>query len=74
MKLISCLMIICLAGMILSQGCSDARSPYQEDIYVVSKDPIACRSMNIDCSGYNSMKVRFVPYSNSTGCGCKATF
>jgi hypothetical protein len=70
MKLISFLVIICLFGMIVSAGC-DAIPFTQPSKVVISKDPAACKSINIDCSDYEKDGGgSWTSYRDNTGCGC----
>jgi hypothetical protein len=64
------MMIICLFGMIISAGC-DAVPFTKPSKIVVSKDPTACKSINIECSIYEKEGGTWVPYRDGTGCGCE---
>ncbi|HVN73020.1 MAG TPA: hypothetical protein VMT44_00320 [Methanoregula sp.] len=57
----------------LSFGCDNIHTVY------VSHDPEACKSIKVDCSGYGDNGyfdrvdgVRYNPFSDSSGCGCRA--
>jgi hypothetical protein len=49
---------LCVVGI----GC-----PVETKIIFVSRDPQACKSIKVDCSGYGN---EFGLFSDQNGCGC----
>jgi hypothetical protein len=60
MVLSACITSGCLC--VLGIGC-----PVETKIIFVSKDPQACKSIKVDCSGYGN---KFGPFSDQNNCGC----
>jgi hypothetical protein len=48
-------------------GCDAPRT--MKTIYV-STDPVACKSLTIDCSPYRQGNDQSEPFVNENGCGC----
>jgi hypothetical protein len=74
MKIVSILIILCLVAMCFAMGC-DAQEDQEMEMgrtQFVSQDPVACKSIQIDCTMYNNERYKFAPFSDTSGCGCKA--
>jgi hypothetical protein len=74
MKIVSILIILCLVAMCFAMGCDAQEDQERENglTHIVSKDPVACKSIKIDCTMYNNEQFKFAPYSDTSGCGCMA--
>ena len=71
-------MILCLLGFCFSAGCDSqqtAPGAYAQtpDPIYISKDPTACKSISVDCAIHNTEYFHWAAFSDSTGCGCKAS-
>ena len=63
--------MLCLILFVVSMiaiGC-DAMPRTMKTIYV-STDPVACKSLKIDCSPYRNAVDQSEPFVNEKGCGC----
>ena len=63
-----------LSCEMIGPGCSDQFSTIR-----VSRDPQACKSIMVDCSGYGDNgyydrvdSILYYPFPDSSGCGCRA--
>lgn len=86
MKWFAFLVLLLLVGANLTAGCAEACQYLHigcDDVYstvYISKDPQACKSIKIDCTqyGFKGQAVQgesmttYLPFSDSTGCGCWA--
>jgi hypothetical protein len=74
MKIVPFLIILCLLAMCFAMGCDAQEDQERENArtQIVSQDPVACKSIKIDCTMYNNEQYKFAPYSDTSGCGCKA--
>jgi hypothetical protein len=71
MKRIAYLLFLCLFGVILLSGCLDPDTQPSVGTYYASKDPGACKSIEVVCPDRSDANARYVKFSDETGCGCR---
>jgi hypothetical protein len=77
--------ILLLIALVSSSGCEIACKwigvTCGDNIHIirVSEDPQACKSIKVDCTNYGDQGyfnrpdgIRYMPFSDETGCGCRA--